>query len=89
MTNYEKYQQKPDEIFAQEMQKIFDVTQPGGTWLCNEDKQFYCKQIEPTVELVILLSNQHHYLQSTPPNDQELRNQLRPQQKFKKTASFR
>ena len=28
------------------MQKIFDVTQPGGTWLCNEDKKFYCKQIE-------------------------------------------
>ena len=46
MTNYEKYQRKPDEIFAQELQKIFDVTQPGGTWLCNEDKEFYCKQIE-------------------------------------------
>ena len=46
MTNYEKYQRKPDEIFAQELQKIFSVTQPGGTWLCNEDKEFYCKQIE-------------------------------------------
>ena len=46
VTNYEKYQRKPDEIFAQELQNIFDVTQPGGTWLCNEDKEFYCKQIE-------------------------------------------
>ena len=45
-TNYEKYQRKLDKIFAQELQKNFDVTQPGGTWLCNEDKEFYCKQIE-------------------------------------------
>ena len=30
-TKYEKYQQKPDEIFAQELQQILDITQPGGT----------------------------------------------------------
>ena len=30
----------------QNCKKKFDITQPGGTWLCNEDKEFYCKQIE-------------------------------------------
>ena len=44
-TKYENYQRNKDrqksKIFADNLQHPFDVTKVRGTWLANEDKQFY------------------------------------------------
>ena len=43
---HENNQRRPSEIFANDLENIFDITNIHGTWLCKEDKHLHQKQIE-------------------------------------------
>ena len=44
--NYRNYPRKPSKTFEKDMQKVFDITNAGVEWLCQEDKDLYYRQIQ-------------------------------------------
>ena len=43
---FEKHRKRQEKQFEENLPRIFDITKPNGSWLCNEHQKIDNKQIE-------------------------------------------